>query len=858
MLKFIKDLFFKEKKEKIVDENFAYQNYKIFKSILTYNNQALQIMSELERALSENIPISLNYIRSRCISLVTTIYKMIENLNILSNNKYKDLYIYFEEIVKNIETHISFDEHPAKGEQIIFLEDIDIDLQEKVGSKVANLGELYKKLNIKVPYGFAITKYAYQLFMEQASLKDRIRILLTEIDPNDLESIFHQASKIKELILSTSLPSELEQNILTAFETMQQKLNKKDLKVSVRSSALGEDLAHLSFAGQYTSKLNVSKEEIIQAYKEVVASKYNPHAIIYRLKMGLKDEDVMMCVGVLEMIAGEVSGVVYSANPINLSDEIIISSCYGLAKAIVEGIIENDVFKVKKDKERFVIIEKKIGSKTRGYFLKERGIEKSKISPSLQNQPSLSAQQVIFLAQESKKIESYYHYPQDIEWTLSQNQLYILQSRPLSASNTSFTEEELEKIKTSKLQVLLEGGEVASPGVAMGKVYKAQKDADLWTFPPQAILVVKEASPKWALVLPQAAGLIAEFGSVNGHLANVAREFNLPALVGVKKAFSSLESGQEITLIAQLKSILAGINPEIAQKYQWKPPQVNLEGPVFKTLKKINTFITPLNLLSPQKSNFKPSGCKTLHDLTRFIHEKAVQEMFSTSQAKDFTGTLAKQLKTSVPMQWWVLNLGDGFKKPVKGKYVTLDNIRSIPMLAIWHGITAIPWEGPPVPDGKGLASLIFQSTLNPDLEPLVASSYSQKNYFMISKDFCHLQSRFGFHFTGIETLAGERTKDNFIRFQFKGGATDLERRKKRAIFIGEILKEYNFEVEIIEDKLDARLDRYEVKPIVKRLKILGYLIIHTRQLDIIMNNSKQVDYYRKKIKKDISLILKN
>ncbi len=120
MLKFIKNLFFKEKKEKVVDENFAYQNYKIFKSILTYNNQALQIMSELERALSENIPISLNYIRSRCISLVTTIYKMIESLNILSNNKYKDLYIYFEEIVRNIETHISFDEHPAKGEQIIF------------------------------------------------------------------------------------------------------------------------------------------------------------------------------------------------------------------------------------------------------------------------------------------------------------------------------------------------------------------------------------------------------------------------------------------------------------------------------------------------------------------------------------------------------------------------------------------------------------------------------------------------------------------------------------------------------------------------------------------------------------------
>lgn len=858
MFKFIKKIFSKKVKEesKTLNEDLVYQNYKLFKQILSYNNHALQIMSELEKILSEHLPISLDFIRSKCIKLTTTIYKMIENLNQLSQNKYLELYQSFEKIIHNIEQHISFESYSVENNFILFLEEIDLSVQDKVGAKIANLGEISKKLSLQVPYGFSITKDAYHFFIQQKELKDKIRLLLEEIEIDNFESIFQVSGKIKELIISTPLPLELEKEILNAFGLMQKKLKLKNLKVSVRSSALGEDLSNLSFAGQYTSKLNISEKEIIDAYKEVVASKYNPHAIVYRRKMGLKDEDVAMCVGVLEMIEGEKSGVMYSANPINWEDEIIISSCYGLAKAIVDGIIDNDVIKVRREKDNFKIIEKKIGNKEVGYFLSEKGIEKKEIASHLKNKPSLSDSQAIYLAKEAKKIQDYYQWPQDIEWTLTQDKLYVLQTRPLSKNENFFTKQELQKLKEKKLIPLLEGGEIASNGLAIGKVYKAQKDADLWTFPPNSILVVKEASPKWALILPKAAGLIAEFGSVNGHLANVAREFNIPALVGVKKAFSFLKQGQEITLITQFKSIFPGLNKELVQKYTWQPPQTNFTGPVYETLKKINNYITPLNLISPQKANFKPHLCQTLHDITRFIHEKAVQEMFTTSQSKDFTSPLAKQLKTSVPMQWWILNLGDGFKKPVKGKYVLLSNIRSIPMLALWQGITAIPWEGPPVPDGKGLASLIFQSTLNPNLDPLIASDYSQKNYFMISKVFCHLQSRFGFHFTGIETIASDRTKDNFIRFQFKGGATDLDRRKKRAIFIGEILEEYDFEVEIIEDKLDARLDRYDKRSIIKRLKILGYLIIHTRQLDIIMNEVNKVNYYRNKIKKDILTII--
>ena len=430
----------------------------------------------------------------------------------------------------------------------------------------------------------------------------------------------------------------------------------------------------------------------------------------------------------------------------------------------------------------------------------------------------------------------------------------MLQCRPLRQRNT-VAKRSQGGCDIPACETIVSGGLTASPGAGFGPVFVVRKESEALLFPRGAVLVVKQALPRWAVLLDRASALVAEQGTAAGHLANVAREFGVPAILGLEGATDLLENGQPVTVDADGLRVCRGkIEPLLRDKETSKGL---MDGsPVLDILKRISQSIIPLHLLDPQASYFKPSQCRSFHDISRFCHEKSVMEMFSFGKDHHFSERASKQLVCRIPMQWWVLNLDDGFRVDVPGKFVDLDNIVSIPMLALWEGIVAVPWGGPPPVDSKGFMSILMEASSNPALDPSMPSPYVNRNYFMISKNFCSLSSRFGFHFATTEALVGERAAENYISFAFKGGAADQGRRVRRARFVGAILEEFEFRSEIRNDGVTARLEGYDEEVMKEKLKILGYLLIHTRQLDMVMFNDDSCLQLKSKLLVDISSVI--
>ena len=409
-----------------------------------------------------------------------------------------------------------------------------------VGGKGANLGEM-TNAQIPVPPGFIVTADAYFDFLDATGITEQIRTLLQPLDTNDSTQLQDISAKVKGVIMNATMPDETAGAIRQAYTTMGGGL------VAVRSSATAEDLPEASFAGQQATFLNISGEnEVVDAVHRCWASLFEPRAIFYREENGFEHFKVGIAVPVQRMVQSDSSGVMFTVEP-TTSDrsKITIEAVFGLGEMIVSGDVTPDHYVV--DKGTMQITHKEVKAQEWKLIKKEGGKGKEDnikvdLTPEEQARQKITDEDIMTLAKIGKSLEEHYQFPQDVEWAKENNEIFIVQTRPVTTiSETVAIGPEIEA------EAILSGSP-ASPGIASGPVKLILDPSQIDKVLDGDILVAEMTTPDFVPAMKRAVAIVTDRGGRTAHAAIVSRELGIPCIVGTEKATATLKDGQVITV----------------------------------------------------------------------------------------------------------------------------------------------------------------------------------------------------------------------------------------------------------------------------------------------------------------------
>ncbi|MBU5575370.1 MAG: phosphoenolpyruvate synthase [Candidatus Aenigmatarchaeota archaeon] len=442
---------------------------------------------------------------------------------------------------------------------VLFPEKLGKENISEVGGKAANLAELVNS-GFPVPEHFFVSVSAYNEFVKFNGLHEKFSEILKSIDFQNISSIKENCEKLRRLILEAKMPREVYEQIASAYKKLSLTSEAREITgiemlragrepvfVAVRSSAIVEDIAKASSAGQYESILNVrGEQELISAIKKVWASLYTDRATYYRYK---NNQPLETAIGVIvqRMINAEKSGVAFTVDPKNPKEganKILIEGTWGLGETIVQGQVEPDSYYV--DKISGTILEKRIGKKLIQTIRDPKTNETIKIDvpTDKQNIQVLTDDEIVRVAAYCKKIEEHYNYPQDIEWCIEKGKIYIVQTRAVT------TLKEIEKREVTGFGKELLRGLGASPGIARGIVKIIHDLNEISKIEKGDILVTKMTSPDMVPAMEKSSGIITDQGGATCHASIVSRELGIPCIVGTKEATSILHDGDKVIVDA--------------------------------------------------------------------------------------------------------------------------------------------------------------------------------------------------------------------------------------------------------------------------------------------------------------------
>lgn len=447
-----------------------------------------------------------------------------------------------------------------------------------VGGKGANLGEMIKN-DFPVPPGFIVTSEAYYHLLKVNNLKPKIKEIISSLDVHNPKNLNSVSQKIKKLIVNARVPDDLALQIIKAYLKLGRGGNQT--LVAARSSATAEDLPDASFAGQQETYLNVQGEaNLIQKVRMCWASLFEPRAIFYRQEKGFDHFKVGIAVPIQKMVQSDVAGIMFTVNPVtNDKNQIVIEAIWGLGEKIVQGAYTPDHYLIQK--QTYKILQKQINPQTR-YMTLSRGQNKElKLSRSKVNKAKMTDDQILELAKLGQKIQQHYFFPQDIEWAMEKNVLYIVQSRPVTTID--FSKKKKQEVNTSKLKKITTGA-AASPGIVTGYARVLKSAKEIHKIKPGEILVTDMTTPDFVPAMKKAAAIVTNKGGQTSHAAIVSRELGIPCIVGTETATKLLKTGRVFTVNGKTGEVFQSSKNLI--KTQKVVPEEKKDKPLPKLTKK--------------------------------------------------------------------------------------------------------------------------------------------------------------------------------------------------------------------------------------------------------------------------------
>lgn len=470
-------------------------------------------------------------------------------------------------------------------EWILWFEAIGKEDVAIVGGKSASLGEMTSRTGVPVPYGFATTAHAYQVFLQENGLDRSIGEILKGLhDVEDSRELREISAQVRQVIVDAKLPAAFEAAIRDAYAELARKVDDPEPFVAVRSSATAEDLPDASFAGQQETYLNVrGAEEVVERVKECYASMFTDRAVYYRTKQGFSHMEAALSAVIQMMVFSEAAGVMFTVDVVNGNEKnILIEGSWGLGEFVVQGTVTPDHFRV--EKSDLSIVDRSVHDKPIRLIRRPGGgVVQQNTPEELREKPVLTDGQIRELAQYALDIEKHYGIYMDMEWALDERtkKMWIVQARPetiwsrkqkptpVEKKEVVSVKREMEVAPAAERKVLVKGLP-ASPGRVSGIAHVILSPNLIDNFKEGEILVTEMTAPDWVPAMKKAKAIVTDSGGMTCHASIVSRELGIPCVVGTKSrgtsATMTIKTGMEITVDATNGIIYAGIIDDLITK----------------------------------------------------------------------------------------------------------------------------------------------------------------------------------------------------------------------------------------------------------------------------------------------------